>query len=275
MPRYDYTTLDNVKRIMRSVSGDPSVQKKIRFSDARSLPKKHSTNAGTGMLLDFTVAGSYVGIERWKITFTSTTAFTLYRGEDELATDGTGAIGSSFISGSKIITILPANWTGTMVSGDSFKFQTESNMSNADAEEFLSDAEDIVNSMLEEYMGSTNVPITGTIPTKVATGTAYMAAFLIFSTIYSSTDQPSVPEFVNRWYRIGANLVAAYIETIPARLMRHAMHVPRFATREPLFDKVGIPAVEGVGLAMGDDHGEVEATDISYDTFFNTEEGGN
>lgn len=274
MSRYDYTSLDRVKRIIRSVSGDPSIQKKVHFSDSHSLPKKYSTNVGDGMLLGVTIADNYVGFEHWMLQFTSSSAFKLYRGEDELVTDGSGTVSSQFVSSSKIITINTSDWTGTHQTGDKFKFNTESNISNADADQFITDAEDIVNSMLAEYIGSSQVPYTTSVPTQVATGTAYIAAFLIYSSIYSSTNQSDIPEFINRWYRIGANMISAYIETIPARLTRYAVNVPRFVGREPLFDFVGVKDAAGIGVAMGDAHGKVEAQDLEYDKFYNTEEGG-
>jgi len=274
MPDSDYTTLDKVRRIIRSVSGDPSVQKKIKFSDAHSLPKKHSGNSGSGMLLDITISGSYVGNENWKITFTSATGFTLYRGQDELSIDGTGDINLQFISSSKIVTINTTDWTSTIATGDSFTFRTESNISNKDAEGFISDAEDIVNVMLQEFLDPSNVPFTGSVPKQIDTATAYIAAYVIFSSIYSTTNQGDIPELVNRWYRIGSNLVSGYIESIPGILARHAVNIPRFLGREPLFDYVGLTEVAGIGGVMGDKHGKVETTDIGYDKFFNTEEGG-
>lgn len=274
MSTYDYTSLDKVKRIMRSVSTDTSVQQKVKFSDMHTLPKKFRDNAGSGMLLDVDVANNYVGLEHWKIVFTSSTAFTLYRGEDELATDGSGVIGSTFVSASGVITIRPSNWAGSFVAGDSFKFNTESNISDEDGEAFISDAENIVNSMAQELVGSDTVPYTQAIPEKVNTGTAYIAAFLIWSSVFSPTNQSQVPEFVNRWFRIGSNLISAYLETIPGRLTYGAVHIPRFVARRPLFDYVGVEEVKGVNLVMGDDHGEVDTQDVEYDKLYNTKEGG-
>lgn len=275
MSRYDYTSLDKAKRIMRSVSTDPSVQQKIKFSDSHTLPKKFSDNTGTGMLLDVDVADNYVGYERWKVHFTSPTAFTLYRGEDELTVDGSGVVSSTFISSSGIITITPSDWVGTFALDDYFSFETESNISNEDGEAFITDAEAIANSIAHELVGSDYVPYTQSIPEKINTGTAYIAAFLIWSSVYTPTNQSDIPEFVNRWYRIGSNLISAYLETIPGRLTYGAVHIPRFVARKPLFDYVGVKDAEGVGLAMGDEHGEVDAQDVEYDTFQNTLEGGN
>jgi hypothetical protein len=275
MSTYDYTTLDRVKRILRSVNSDPSVQKKIHFSDSHSLPKKYSTNTGTGMLLDVDVKGDYVGYEHWKIVFSSSVAFTLYRGEDELSTDGSGTTSANFTSSSGVITILTTYWTGVFSTGDSFTFDTLSNISNADAEQYISDAEDIVNTTLEEYIGSTNIPFKSTIPAKITTGTAYIAAFLIYGGVFSTMNEGAVPEFVNRWFRVGNGMVSSYLETISGRLLRHAKFIPRFITREPLFDKVGVEDATGIGLTPGDDKGEIDTVNVEYDEFYNTEEGGN
>lgn len=273
MARYDYTALDKVKRLIRSVSGDVSVQKKVKFSDTHTLPKKYTTNVGSGMLLDLDIIGTYVGFEHWKVVFTSETEFILYRGEDELAVDGSGAIGATFLSDSNIITILPIYWVGSFEVGDCFQFQTESNISNMDAEAFMSDAEDIVNGMLEKYFGEDIVPFDGVpVPTKIDTGTAYIAAFLIYSSIYSATNQKDIPEFVSRWYRSGKNMVAAYLETISGRLKRKAKFIPRFKARVPLFDSVGLDAVQGIGLAMGDTHGKIDTLNVKFDKNYNTRE---
>jgi len=274
MSRYDYTSLDKVKRVMRSVSTDPSVQQKIKFSESHTLPKKFRDNTGTGMLLGVDIADNYVGYERWKVQFTSSTAFTLYRGEDELTVDGSGVVGSTFISSSGIITIKSSHWVGTFAASDYFSFETESNISNEDGEAFISDAEEIANSIVQELIGSDYTPYTQSIPEKVNTGTAYIAAFLIWSSVYTPTNQSDIPEFVNRWYRIGSNLISAYLETIPGRLTYGAIHIPRFVARKPLFDHAGVKEAEGIGLAVGDEHGEVDTQDVEYDVFQNNLEGG-
>jgi hypothetical protein len=123
-------------------------------------------------------------------------------------------------------------------------------------------------------MGSANVPFKTGVPTQIDTGTAYIAAFLIYGSIFSTTNQGDLPEFIRTWLRWGRNLVSAYIETIPAKLLRNAIHIPRFVTREPLFDYVGIEDAVGIGIAMGDLQGKVDSQDVEYDKFYNTEEGG-
>ena len=274
MSTYDYTSLDKVKRIIRSSGGDPSIQKKIHFSDSHSLPKKYSSNTGSCMLLDVDIGGDYVGIEHWIVAFTSTTDFILYRGEDELSSDGSGSINSEFLSSSGIITIKTTYWVGTPVSGDKFKFETLANVSNADAEQYISDAEDIVNAELEKFIGSSNVPFEGEIPSKVDTATAYISSFLLYSSIFSPNSDRELPTFAGRWYKIGTSLISSYLETISSKLVRHAKFIPRFIGREPLFDSVGITEAAGIGLAVGDDKGSINTQDVEFDKFFNTEEGG-
>jgi hypothetical protein len=69
-------------------------------------------------------------------------------------------------------------------------------------------------------------------------------------------------------------MISGYMESFPGIQIRTPMHLPRFAGREPLFDYVGLREVQGIDIAVGDAHGRKEATDLEYDKFFNTEEGG-
>ena len=263
-----YCTLDSVKRILRVLGSSTDNQHKVRFSDSYTLPEAYSTNTGSGALKAITsIAETYAGSEFWMVKFTSPTAFTLYRGDGENITDGSGTTASNFTSTSAIITINTTEWIGSPATGDKFKFGTDSVMSTDDGESFIGDSDAVIDGILNKEIDDANLPFS-TVPSLIAKSSAYLTANLIFSSIYSHVNTDDLPVLVRRWYRFATNLVNMYLESIAGNENKKFARYGRFVSRELLFDKVGISEVAGIdGLS-----GEKETVDVEYDYDYNSEE---
>jgi hypothetical protein len=263
-----YCTLANVKRILRVLDVSSDNQHKIRFSDSYTLPESFSNNEGDCILEGLTsVDEDYAGSEFWKIVFTSDVRFILYRDEEEIITDGIGYTTANFLSTSNVITINTTKWSGTPVAGDKIKFKTDSNMSSTDADEFIADADAILDGQLNKYIKSSSLPFT-TVPALVARASMYLTANLIFTSVFSTLNTEQVPTLIRRWYTFSGNLIKTYIESIASKTEHNYLAYGRFASRELLFDKVGIEEASGVeGMA-----GEIETIDVEYDKDYNSKE---
>lgn len=255
-----YCDIDDVKRILRVLNNSGNNQYKVRFSDSYSIPEAYSTNTGTGKLKGISVLTSFAGSEEWHIEFTSGTGFTLYRSMDTTINDGSGSVSAAFVSTSGIITIASAQWVGTPVSGDKFKFRTNSNISDNDAEGFIEDADVIIDGMASKLLKTTSVPFT-TVPNLIKRASMYIAANLIFSSIYGTANTDEISNIVRSWLSFGRNLVTTYIESIPAAEHKKYAAYARFITREPIFTKIGITEAAGVEGGVG----EIDTVNVNYD----------
>lgn len=263
-----YCDLDDVKRLLRVLSVSGNTQYKVRFSDSYTVPKAYSTNTGTGILKGVGVAlDTYAGSELWHITFTSTTAFTLYRGDGTDTSDGSGTTSSSFTSTSGIITITAAQWSGTFVSGDQYKFRTDSNISNDDGDEFIVDADAIVDGMLSEFLDEDYIPYIAT-NDSIKRASIYYSASIIFTSVFSNLNTDQVPTLVRRWYNQGRSFARLFLESIEAKKIFKYSRYGRFVSHEPLIENIGIKEVAGIeGLK-----GEVDVVNEGYDNDYNEEE---
>lgn len=263
-----YCTIANIKRVLRVLNSSTDNQHKIRFSDSYTLPEAYSTNTGTGVLTAMDIASDgYAGSEFWWIKFSSSTAFTLYRGEGEVTADGTGVTSAVFISTSALITIATTYWSGTPAIGDKFKFRTDSNVSNDDISEFIGDADAIINGILNKKIDSDDLPLT-TVPDLIERASTYLSANLVFSSVFSNINMEDMPGIIKRWYSFGQGLVDLFMETIDANELKKYAQYARFVARESLFDKIGIEEVAGIeGL-----YGERETVDVDYDQDYNSKE---
>jgi hypothetical protein len=263
-----YCALADVKRILRVLDVSSDNQHKIRFSDSYTLPESYSSNSGDCTLSGIsTVLTSYAGNEFWKIVFTSATTFTLYRDEEAIIEDGDGFISADFVSTSQIISIDATEWSGTPVAGDKIKFQTNSNMSSDDVDDFIADADAIVDGHLNKYIKSSALPFS-TVPALISRASMYLTANLIFTSVFSTLSTDEVPTLIRRWYTFSNNLVKTYIESIASKTNHNYLAYGRFASRKPLFDKVGIEEAAGVeGMS-----GEIETVNVDYDADNNSKE---
>ena len=262
-----YSDIDDIKRVLRILNVSSSNQYKVRLSDSYTIPESYSANTGTGVLKGITsISTDFAGSEFWHITFTSATAFTLYRGESDNSSDGTGLISSTFTSTSGIITIGSTQWTGTPATGDKFKFRTDSNMSEDDVDEFVADADAVIDGLLNKQMDLTSLPVAT--PPLIKRASIYYAANLIFTSVFSNLNVEQVPTLVRRWKTFADDMINMYLESITGNNLRKYARYGRFVSREALFDKVGVDEVAGVeGLA-----GEIETIDVAYDEDYDTKE---
>ncbi len=264
-----YCTSDDVKRLLRILDVSGNNQHKIKFSDSYVIPEAFDNNTGDGILKGITtIKTSYAGSEYWHIVFTSSTAFTLYRGEGTGSSDGSGVTSSTFTSTSAVIIINSTQWVGTPASGDEFKFRTDSNISEDDVDEFLTDADAVINGMLEEHISDSYVPFTGSVPTLIQKASMFISSNIIFTSVFSNLNTEQVPTLVRRWFNLGKNFTNLYLDSIAGRVQHKYARYSRFVSRASLFDKVGVAEADGVeGLA-----GEKETVDVPYDESQNTEE---
>lgn len=262
-----YSSVENVKRILRVLSSSSNNQYKIRMSDSYTLPEPYSTNSGDiGLSAINTISSSYAGSEFFVLKFTSSTGFTLYRGEDENVSDGTGNVSSDFLSTSKIIKIASSDWYGTAQIGDKVKFRTDSNISEDDVDEFISDGDAVIDGMLNMKMDLADLP-TAT-PSLIEKASMYFASNLIFQSVFSNLNNDNLPSVVRRWYTFATNLIESYLEGISGLSLAKYGRYGRFKSREPLFDKVGVGEVSGVdGLK-----GEIDTSNVDYDEDYNRKE---
>ncbi len=262
-----YCSVNDVKRILRVLESSSNNQYKVRFSDSYTLPESFSSNSGSIKLKAVSSINiKYAGSETWIIEFTSSTAFNLYRGDNMAINDGSGNTGSNFTSDSDIITINSSEWVGSAQSGDKIKFRTDSNISESDANDFILDADTIIDGLLSRYIVSTDLP--SSVPNLLSRASMYLAANLIFQSVFSNLNTEDTPTIVKRWYRFARDLVSMYLESISGKKIAKYARYARFVARESLFDKVGLKEVSGVE----DLYGEREAVDLEYDEDYNTKE---
>jgi hypothetical protein len=96
----------------------------------------------------------------------------------------------------------------------------------------------------------------------------YLSANLIFTSVFSTLHTDQVPTLIRRWFTFSSNLVKTYVESIASKSEHHYLAYGRFASRELLFDKVGVEEASGVeGMS-----GEVETIDVEYDKDYNSKE---
>jgi len=264
-----YCKLDDTKRLLRVLSVAGNNQHKVKFSGSYTIPKAYSSNTGSGILKGISsIVDSYAGSELWHITFSSSTAFTLYRGEGTSTPDGTGTISSSFTSTSGIITIAAAQWAGTPITGDQFKFRTDSNISEEDGIGFLEDANEIINGMALEFIDDQYVPFVSP-PSLLKRACQYIGASVIFTSVFSNLNTDQVPTLVRRWYNQGKNFVKLYLESIPGKAKFKYSRYARFVSHEPLLqEQIGIKEAAGVENMKG----EIETINEQYDYDYNEEE---
>jgi len=262
-----YSSVDSVKRILRVLDSSSNNQYKVRMSDSYDLPESYSSNSGDiGLSGIDTISSSYAGSEFWSIKFTSSTGFTLYRGEGETLEDGTGSISSTFTSTSGIIKISSDDWYGTAAAGDKIKFRTSSNISEDDADEFISDADAVIDGILNKVMEISSLP--KRIPTLIEKASMYLSANLIFQSVFSNVNTDNLPAIVRRWHSFAIDLVNSYLEGISGKALAKYSRYGRFQSREPLFEKVGIDEASGIEGFKG----EVDAVNEEYDTDYNNKE---
>jgi len=267
----EYTTIDDVKRLLRILNVPGDNQHKIRFSDSYTVPEAYTNNTGTAILDGKLVINpAYAGSEFWHVEFISPTQFSLFRSEDTTKNDGTGSKTTSFLSLSKIVRIPVEAWVGgEPAAGDKFKFRTDSNMSDDDVAGYIDDSGAIVDVMLREKISDTYVPFSNkSLPVVISKATAYIAANLVYTSIYASMSVDTLPTLVRRWYNLGRDMIKFYMESIDGKNKNAFTRHARFISRQPLFTKISVAEAAGIEGMVG----EIETVNVEYDTDFNNRE---
>ena len=178
-----YCTSDQVKRLLRTAT------KKVKSSESYRDLSYNSGNSGTVRLSAVTFLDSYVGDERFDITFSDSTAFEVV-GEN-IGNLGSGTVGEAFTCA--YFTIAIASWSGVAQADDVVYFISNSNISNDDIDDFILDSSNYINNRLGVLWGdSTNIPWEADLAVVIPGGLEFAAirltAYDIFSAILAGED---------------------------------------------------------------------------------------
>jgi len=246
-----YCTLAEVTRILRVAA------KKVRTSEAYRDLGYNRDNGGTVRLTAVTFLDSYVGAERFEVTFSDATNYEV-NGED-IGYLGEGQIDQDFSC--SYFSISTDQWSGTPVADDRVHFISCSNVSTDDATAFIAGVSKWVNNQLGvAYGDSSNIPwesdLSVSIPEALNYAASYRSAYEIFSSVFAGADLDESP--VEKWNRIAEDTVERFIKWKEEEGVESA---PRWKSREIFFDELG---VDGVGKGAMDVTSDTE-DDESYD----------
>jgi hypothetical protein len=201
-----YCTLDQVKRLLRTA------YKKVKTSEAYKNLGWNSDNTGTVRLTAITFKSSYVGSERFTITFSDSTSFEVIG--DEIGYLGAGTTNALFDC--SYFTIGTGNWTGTPDSGDSVYFESNSNISTDDANDFIEDACNFIRNKLGFiFSDSTNIPWEADLSVPVPDGIEFaairFAAYDIYASVIAGMEIDQEAPVV-MWYKLAMDALVAFIK---------------------------------------------------------------
>lgn len=260
-----YTTLDNVKRILRTTS-----QRRIRFSDSIRNLAPASTNGGTITLSEVNMASDFAGSGRLvEVVFSDSTNFDVTMTAEETRAQysvGSGSIGVDFTSSGEEFTIPHTAWSGYAVAGDKVSFQTDSHISTDDGLWFIQQAEIAVDGQIGDIGGAyKDIDSTSgriftelNVPSIIQSATTYLSAYLIWCVVnagaVASKEDTDIPTSVSMWRKVAETSVLRWMNR---EISREAHNVPRYISRMPLFTVEGILG-EGRGLLLAEDNPTVK-----------------
>lgn len=229
-----YCDLDNVKRLLRSVSNKES---RVRFSDSYRDLKADDSNTGTISLSGVSFLDSFADHETFTFEFTDSTSFEV--SGDVVGALGSGTTTSEFTATGKF-TVPVANWSGVAVAGDKWYITASSDVSEDDGHQFLVDATKRINAQLEKVYGSTsNISFYDStseeLPNAVSFSCTRYAAYDIFHSVYAGI-MPEGGTLVENWKNSADELLTTYLSS-------HGRG-PIWRSRDSLITEIG---VEGIG----------------------------
>lgn len=270
-PLVYYTSLDNVKRILRS----SETGKIVRFSDGI---KNFFFPDGDNLFLtteSVSIADTYAGIEGYEFTFSDATNFTVMVRNTETSDrryGGTGDIYTDFTSADGNVIVDFDGWVGTPVADDIVRFSTNSHMSNIDATSFIQDAEIFIDAFLQqnvtfEDIGSYQRLFTSNIPSQVSFAATRIASSFIYTTIFQNNLLPTEArpdgkpvEEITYLFKDAVRVLGMFLKRYTRDQVTSA---PRWMARESLIVGAGTEGV-GEGIQMPRmDHFETVAN-MSY-----------
>lgn len=232
-----YCSLDDVKRLLRSISNKES---RIRFSSAYRDLKADSNNTGTISLTGVSFYDSFAEHETYTFLFSDSTSFEVEG--DVVGYLGSGTTVSEFRASSRFH-IPIQNWSGLAEDGDKVYLTSASDISNDDGNQFIADATRRINSKLERkysslanvsFYNSHNVPI----PDSISFACIRYAAYDIFNSVFAgiSSDDKSPVEV----WKVDAE------ETLSEYIVSHGRG-PVWRSRPLRVDEIGVPGInEGI-----------------------------
>ena len=274
-PNATYCTFEMVQRIL----GNGEISKKIRFSDSYKNLQAFRNNQGTASLSAITIGPDYSGIERFRITFSDATNFSMEVWENDkilTRTVGTGTISTDFVSPDGSIYINSDDWSGVPVAGDYFEFSTNSHMSITDAVKFIQDAEVMCDVIIESevnYLTPKDTAIRfdrDTVPKAVRLACARLAAFFIYTTVYNEQAIPGIPTNLNditealrrdndlsSWVKQARKYLDGWIRKYTMFFDPETGNAnvtgPRWRNIQPFFEAAGVYGVgEGIKIPQND-----------------------
>jgi hypothetical protein len=229
----EYCDLDSVKRILRSQT---PITSKVKFSSSYKALKANENNVGSIQLSGVTFSSSYSGHEDFTFTFTDSTSFEVSSDIFGYLTNGS-TISLLNISGTFSVPI--GNWSGSAESGDEINISSDSDISDDDAEEFITDARRYINAQLENAFGSLDdLPFISDQSKDIPEGIIYAcqryASYEIWNSIFSGANSDEESP-VERWKTMADNAVSIYLKGKGV--------APRWNSRNGLITKIGVPGV--------------------------------
>jgi hypothetical protein len=204
-----YCTATQVKRLLRTAT------QKVKTSESYRDLSYNSGNSGSIRLGAVSFLDSYVGNERFDITFSDATSFEVV-GETS-GVIGTGTRNSTFSCA--YFTIASSDWSGVAQVDDVVYFISNSNVSNDDIVGFIDDATNYINNRLGVVFGdSTHIPWAFDYSVGIPGGLQFAAirftAYDIFSSVIAGEDidqespvyewlrraEKAIDDFIN-WYQ--------------------------------------------------------------------------
>lgn len=252
-----YTDLSQVKRVLRSSSGE-----KVRFSD--SLVDVTTGKQGAGGKLVPTIdiefnyslvqtGSSFDGDYLLKFLFSDSENFKALQVDQKIRRElllSTGSVNSDYSTPDGLITVPAACWGGTIETDSVVQLRFDSHMSDDDANQYIEDAEAIIDAMIENegvnYVvnGNTRVFQVGSVPEQVKVATTYLTAYMIFTDTFADfyKDKDEVRySFIGRWKKRAEDLLKDYMRAAGRR-------PPKVLAFPSFIDKFGDPDV-GPGVA--------------------------
>jgi len=144
-----YCTVSDIRRLFRTAT------KKVKLSENYRKLEYNTGNGGTVRLAAVTFADSYVGFERFTVTFSDSTAF-------EVSGEDIGVIGSGTTEADyscDYFTLLSASWSGTPQALDTYYFESNSNVSVDDVTAWIVDTSDYIRNKLANVFGGDTTAI--------------------------------------------------------------------------------------------------------------------
>jgi hypothetical protein len=243
-----YTDLNNVKRILRSSSGE-----KVRFSDSLvsaktgKLRSQNEVNMVRNLNMSFNynliiVDSAFSGDLTLRFLFQDSTNFKVFKIDEKVRSElllSSGDILTSYSTPDELITVPLECWGGTIEANDVLELRFDSHISDENGNLYIEDAESVIDTMLESH--GIRYPVQGSprlfteleTPEQIKIATAYLASYYIFTDTFADFYKEKEElqwSFIGRWKKRAEDLVKDYIKAkgiVPPRVIGF----PAFITR--------------------------------------------